>query len=402
MLSHSSVNDIQFTADSHSSRDTHSPFNPRVYIESRLLHSPSGSTMTNREMIAKRSKHLLNESEFKLDQTVDKLFSSLWLSPHEIICGTKNSKLLLLNPLTLKVTEIELGINQTQRLGIYSFELNDTCTLLALASGCTVNVYAFPAFKLVHSLVGHLDIVYNVRWVSNECLLTSSKDGTFRQWHLNCKHHLIRLIQAQSETCHSNIGKIRNMTTLNAHQTALTLSTDGCIKLWDVASFVTFSSIALQHTKELIAFTTNGTNTAFVGSNQYITVVDLRSGKIVNSFRSMDDRWGVRCLEYGDNVLTIGGGYGRMSFYDTRNAKYLTWDNEASHSCFHESGKGSIVRNECYDANYSDSIVKHGICTISYNKDRTRLFAGGGPIQTELMYAFHYCLIQRGSYASVW
>ena len=87
-----------------------------------------------------------------------------------------------------------------------------------------------------------------------------------------------------------------------------------------------------------------------IGSQSHISLLDARAGTnpvAVSSINSMDESRGVRSLEFNRHVLAIGGGYGRISFFDVRAGKYLdlnlhTPDQQRPRS-FYDVGPGWLV-----------------------------------------------------------
>lgn len=80
--------------------------------------------------------------------------------------------------------------------------------------------------------------------------------------------------------------------------------------------------------------------------------MDARAGRVVHSFDSLDDGWGVRCLHSDRDVITVGGALGRISFYDVRAQAYIEWIDVAN---------GSVVR----EATRLESESSHGHRLVS-------------------------------------
>jgi WD repeat-containing protein 40A len=184
-----------------------------------------------------------------------------------------------------------------------------------------------------------------------------------------------------------------------------------------------------------------------VGSQTHVTLVDSRQcvpvstwahTGILSSFPSIDEKMGVRSLVWQDHVVTIGGGYGRLSFYDTRKNGYLNLlpdddtdppthhhnmsyssptsiSNYASHlhlnnnsassplmngilsprpepKYFHRTSMGYLDKDRTYHEHFRGVSVRNAIYTLCYDTDGGRLFAGGGPLQLGL----------KGNYAAIW
>ena len=219
----------------------------------------------------------------------------------------------------------------------------------------------------------------------------------------------IEAVEIESINCgHEHYGKVRDCTLKSNSNSTASLSSDGSVKEWDINTFQSKSSYDLTYTTELITLESDSNNLLYVGSRNHITKIDTRS-KIETSFiPSLNNGWGVRCMHVSANILTIGGGIGRLAFYDLRASKYLNlpkatqktsfkdlpplYSSYCEEVDFHESGKGNIQRTFSFDSFYSNQDIKQGICTLGYNWDESKLFTGGGPLQLNLC----------GSYAAVW
>lgn len=133
-------------------------------------------------------------------------------------------------------------------------------------------------------------------------------------------HPLVSLGAAQGG--HSD--RVRGIVYLPAIQQVSSLSLDGTVKIWDRATMDCVSTINLKERVELVCMSADNDNQLVaVGSQQHITYIDPRSSQPVMSVRSQDDRWGVRSLSINNNIATIGGGFGRVSFFDFRSKQYM-------------------------------------------------------------------------------
>jgi WD repeat-containing protein 40A len=235
----------------------------------------------------------------------------------------------------------------------------------------------------------------------------------------------------------------------------VTLYAGGVVNVWDTDRFQVTSSTKLKHAKENVcmAMKEDNSNYVAIGSINHITMMDMRSPKECVAVPSVDEGWGVRSLSFNGNICTIGGGKGRLSFYDMRAMKYLTLcQGEDQHNChdhisadnipqlhnrdergIHDSvrisyadptqivtvnaphrrrrvatkelkNRGSFVNDtvtagylECargYVGTSTDEVSApvNAIYTHAYNPSGTRLFAAGGPLQLSL----------SGSFAGLW
>ncbi|KNC84016.1 hypothetical protein SARC_03750 [Sphaeroforma arctica JP610] len=208
-------------------------------------------------------------------------------------------------------------------------------------------------------------------------------------------------------------GKVRDLVT-NTFEMA-TLSADSCVKIWDPARLVPKATVRLQHCDELACMSPAAVdaggiyhneaiykNVYAVGSQKHVSFVDPRAGLVVNSIESLDEGMGVRSLSVRGGVLTVGGGLGRLSFYDFSAQKYLSanehWPQQSTtpaskqSSLFLSTGPGWLMRNRVWETHFLGSEVRNAAYTHSYDESGARLLVAGGPPQLGLV----------GAYAGVW
>ncbi|CAG8732910.1 4003_t:CDS:2, partial [Gigaspora rosea] len=317
-------------------------------------------------IVSRRMPHLFQETQIDLGNH-DKIFCSHWISHNEIVVGTKCNKLLILNVETNK-----------------NIAVNPSRTLLAIGAGNPVQVmiYELPSFEPVIVFSGHNDLVFSVAWLDD-----SSRDGTVRLWSIESKiisemplfpNKFVNVHQPLL-TRSENGGKVRDLQFNSKTDQIMTLSTAGYVRLWDASYLNPVTKIPLIHTNENVCLSMNSKVNLFaVGSQAHISIVDPRTSSIVHEIDSVDE--GVRSLNFDDHIITTGGGYGRLSFYDMRAQNYLvfnTSNDESSVTCnYKETGSGWL----------------NAIYTLSYDESGTMLFTGGGPLQLGL----------KGSHATIW
>ncbi|KAJ3119613.1 DDB1- and CUL4-associated factor 12 [Nowakowskiella sp. JEL0407] len=335
--------------------------------------------------------------------------------------------------------------------GIHSLAINPSRTLLAVGAGKPnefIQIYSIPSFQLVSILSDHQDMVFTVAWLDDTTLISGSRDTTVKIWgfpktnfdlyrhHAESQTNLVPLNDDQTlvvmfKHLHSkkeHKGKVRDLRFSAKAKQFLTLSTDGYAKLWDagVCGPTVFSEIKLQHPNETVCVGYDGNNNLYsIGSQSHISIIDPRVKRIVHVFDSLDEGWGVRSLAYNGEVLTVGGGLGRISFYDTRAQKYISWEggqtasgtvterrrsihgivhrvtSNEKETKYHQTGNGWLQKDEMYLNHFSDLNIRNAVYTLTYDDElgglggiasSSRLFAAGGPLQLNLC----------GSYASVW
>jgi DDB1- and CUL4-associated factor 12 len=365
---------------------------------------------------SRRFPQTAHEMEFDFEGK-DKIFSSLWLNSHQIVVGTKCQKLIILDFHSGKQISIpifqEYDSNNENSMksyvpncsGIHSIAMNPSRTLIAIGAGKpneTIQIFKLPTFDLVGLLKGHEDMVFSVNWIDDYTLASGSRDKSLKIWSLqetaiDCIEHALLhpidvFIPCMSVVEHQE--KIRDSIYNASTQNLFTLSADGTVKIWDASIGRVHSSIPLFHTQETVSLGLDPKDhLVAVGSQGHISLIDSRISKIVHAFESLDEGWGVRSLFSHQNLLSIGGGFGRISFYDLRAKNYLFWNTNldgVQNSL--ESGKGWIHKDVIYNRHFHGMKVRNAIYTMAYDQEHSRLFTAGGPLQLNL----------QGSYVGLW
>jgi WD repeat-containing protein 40A len=109
------------------------------------------------------------------------------------------------------------------------------------------------------------------------------------------------------------------------------------------------------------------------------------------NIQSLDNGYGVRSVQFNRQILSIGGGYGRISFYDMRMNRYLE-TSETSHTKYLQTSLGWLNRDTVYHHHFQGMEIRNAIYTHKYDPTGSRLLAAGGPLQLGLY----------GNYAAIW
>jgi WD repeat-containing protein 40A len=278
--------------------------------------------------------------------------------------------------------------------------------MLAVGAGKpneSIQIFQLPSFDLIAILDGHTEMVFSVNWIDDTTLASGSRDKTLKFWSLSDQYiqNKIRFplltdwnVLGASLTKMEHDEKIRDSVYNRNTKRLFTLSADGTVKSWDPTMGLVESVVPLYHTHETVCLGSEPLHhLVAVGSQGHISLIDTRLSKIVQTIESVDDGWGVRSLYSHQGLLTVGGGMGRISFYDIRGQNYLQWTtNENGVQNAMESGKGWIFKDAIYNRHFHGLKVRNAVYTIAYDEHHTRLFAAGGPLQLNL----------KGSYAGLW
>ncbi|KAL2919634.1 hypothetical protein HK105_200547 [Polyrhizophydium stewartii] len=225
--------------------------------------------------------------------------------------------------------------------GIHSVTINPSKTLIAVGGGRPtdiVHIYRLPTFEPYALLQGHKDVVFSVAWLNDTTLVSGSRDSHLMQWSLRRGAEatvmstyplespipIFEPISAKKE----HRGKVRDLGFDPFTRQAFTLSSDGSVKIWDAAarSCDVVATVPLYHTSETVCLSLDYRHhLVAVGSQSHISIIDPRVGGIVHIFESRDEGWGVRSLCANGDIFAVGGGLGRISFYDMRAQQYLSW-----------------------------------------------------------------------------
>ena len=149
-------------------------------------------------------------------------------------------------------------------------------------------------------------------------------------------------------------GKVRDIKYNPVTKELMTLSTEGCIRLWDVNTPRTrcgaLWTLPLSHTTESVCLSVNERQNLFaVGSQSHLSIIDPRLKRIVCAVGNEDDGWGIRAVCINDNLVTCGGGCGHLSFFDLRTQSFRSFppkDSEGKAKNYLEIGSGWLVSLE--------------------------------------------------------
>ncbi|KAI8148675.1 WD40-repeat-containing domain protein [Fennellomyces sp. T-0311] len=411
------------------------------------------------QAIHTRSVATLTENPIDLKDH-DKIFTSAWISTSKVVVGTKEDKLLvidIINPREstnvplIKYRELPSApstsssqrqnkSNESARAaqtkesndestvymrepvtpsslpslqrfqqkkceGIRGLSVNPSKTLLAvgLADPPVVMVYHLPDFTPAGITIRtHRDAVFSVQWLDDITFVTGSRDGSLGLWKLTDDDGVQQHISLVWTSHTAGFAPRIRDTKLTAPHTAASLAVNGIVQIWDLNECEKLRDIQLRHTKELVCMAAQQQgNLLAIGSQEHVTLVDSRlslTASAAQEFQSQDQDWGVRSLAFQGHIVTCGGGFGRVSFYDIRNKAFITSFGSSITDppsyCSVSSGwldEGSPVYQTYFYGQHR--LTPQAVYTLEYSPDDSRkLFTAGGPIQNSL----------RGCYAAVW
>lgn len=367
---------------------------------------------------ARRLPARLEETSFDL-RGYDKVFSSAWISERLVLIGTKCQNLILLDILTGKKVlipgTIPLWNNppyNSNSYGIHAIACNPSKTLVAVGAGrhgdttqFEIFLFAIPSFEPMGIFRGHSDLVFSFHWLDDETLISGSRDKSLKMWKIGnwesrrriMTHNFISplpiFLPRASQVQHEE--KVRDLLVDRRRCQSFTLSSDGYVKIWSCSRMRVSVSIPLIHVSETVCLGHDQDHHLIsVGSQAHISLLDPRAGQIVHVLESMDEGWGVRSMAIHNGLLSVGGGLGKLSFYDLRSQRYIQWqkENDTKSLNFLQSGKGWLYKGVVYQRHFHNLKVYNAIYSLMYDDSHGKLFIAGGPLQVNL----------KGSMAGIW
>jgi len=265
-----------------------------------------------------------------------------------------------------------------------------------LASGAEnpteIAIFSLPSFKPLIILQGQRDWTFASRFLSENLLVSGSRDSSIYLWSTiseeqeNIQQKTPLLVRKEHKR------KVRSIEYNSTTKQMMSLSADCSMKVWDIHNFDVVTTVTLKERSELVCMSIDElTNVAVVGSQYRAEVIDVRiPNPTVRLIKSNDSDWGVRSVSLMGHVLTMGGGMGRISFYDLRANGFIPLP-QSSNGIFLKTGVGWESANDSYYY-VGGTVLPHACYTHCYDPSGTRLFVAGGPLIAGM----------KGSYASVW
>ena len=359
----------------------------------------------------RENPHLWEEKVFPTTGKFNKVFCSGWLDDNRVVFGTKDNKLMLLycDGNNMNLNQIELPKLQTNNVnsrninncGMHDIAVNPSRNLVATGGYKTNDICVFSYnnqydntdIKPVCLLSAHDDWLFGLDWFDAETLLSGGRDGKLNIWRPGRVSSMPDYTYDSSITNSYGANGIRALKAHTYNNNIVLLKVNGEVEIWDLLKTKTVWKKQLKHSKEAVCVNINtDRGQIVVGSQAHISIVDPRNNhQKFNYIHSVDQGWGVRTISVHNDLLTIGGGLGRLSFYDIRNAQYSMFTTAENKQNKYLSITKGWTRN---DQIYNDVFIEHSLPTPTaiyshcYSPNLNRLFCGGGPTPFGLFGSF--------------
>jgi len=303
--------------------------------------------------------------------------------------------------------------------GIYDIAINPSKTLLAANDDTSRSavIYDLPSFTPRAFLDFHEDAIFSMTFLSDRFIATASRDSKIAIWDLHGASNMeMGPIVRQSSPALHNISmlkpvcskatgsKVRVIREDKRHQTFASLQVSGQVNLWDVNNLTPMRAVDIPNAREPVSMCQDDIHGLLaVGDVEYVTLIDMRTQQgVVKSFESLDDKWGVRSLAFNRHILTIGGGYGKITFFDMRMQGFVNMPKlpserpimsrtrnimqpEPTQKQELETGFGWLKQDQTLLNNFGDRDIRHAVYTLEYDLTGTKMFTGGNDIYSELL-----------------
>ncbi|CAG9463105.1 unnamed protein product [Pedinophyceae sp. YPF-701] len=363
------------------------------------------------------------ELDLEVLQRFDKAFTVRWVEPDVAYVGTKCNTLMQITPSTGKVVQVPLPAapernvslqapeaNPFGHCGIHSIDASPCGGLLATggreASDCVV--LHRETMEPVTTLVGHLDWVFGIKFLSSTRLATCSRDHTIKVWDVSTDgsydtYDPDAASRPPLVTRWDHQGKVRAMALAQGSRRLASLGCDGTVLIWDAARMQPSAGVQLPYRQENVCVAARDGLIA-CGSSSHVILMDPRAPQsTLFSVPTVDGSGGVRSLEFSDPLLSVGAGRGQVCFLDTRSMSFLPV-NSAEHgaplgapadgpdSWGVHLGRGHVDTNAVFRQYFRNMHVFHACHAHAWDPAGTRMIAVGGPLAYGL----------RGCYVGVW
>lgn len=365
------------------------------------------------KLASRKVPRLFTERELALEG-IDKIFAASWLNERQVVMGSKCNKLIVLDALSGRVAEIpSIQSSDDSRpaespCGIHAISINPSRSLLATGGHNTndLAIYKLPTLDPACTAErGHGDYIFDVKWLDDEFVVSSSRDGSLCLWRIKDSD---MPEQRQSRT--SELFSLPDMVVehplatrkLKENETARALavnqenkeiaglSPNGAVYIWDIKTLRrTIRFKPHGYVNNVCMSKRPGHSTYAFGSRAHVEMLDPRARRadVVFTKKGCD----VRSVNFQGDMLTIGTDSGTIFFLDLRTHRVVPCRNAWSLV----AGRGWLLRDVMYRTfveDMGDYPYPNAIYTHCFDETGTKLFAAGGPSVTSLY----------GNYAGIW
>lgn len=329
------------------------------------------------------------------DKKFNKVYSSVWLDDQLIVFGTKDKRLYLFNVKSNKILLIEdyrTEEDKTEEGKINSTGIKSIDHMgnkFAVSVNNKIDIFSHNIFTIdkMKTLSNNQSWISNIKWINDNELFSSSRDGTIQLWNINnnANNTIYKYDNVSLEEMY-NQNYARHFSYKNKSNNLYSVTPNGVIKYIDIVKQKSTFKFNCN-VKECVVSKLNG-NIFTVGSTNVVKFFDTRTKKSIMEIPNFNPGWGTRSLEwYNENILSIGGGDTNLAFFDNRkNNGFIDIDIGKK---YYEIDPGWVERNPLYYNFQYQGVEEHtAIYTHTYNPSKNKIFVGGGPTPMGLFGSF--------------
>jgi WD repeat-containing protein 40A len=281
--------------------------------------------------------------------------------------------------ISLPVLYDNVVLDYSKPSGLYGVECNYDKSVFATGTGdnSVIALYSVPEMAPYSVLKGHKDLVFCMDWfnggggggcggdgATRDVLVSGSRDTKVGVWKTPQKRKdselELELVVVEPELLldgHQCKVRAVKCSSSTAGNDVVSLGSNGLLNVWDLTqgckkreSYQLVNGVD-SLCMDVVNSNNNSANGLYaVGSQSSVSLLDFRMHKAcLHVFESLDETFGVRSLKFSNvkSLLTVGGGLGRIGFYDLRQCKYIEQSNHGRSRLYLRSGSGWVVSLFC-------------------------------------------------------
>mmetsp|Transcript_35454 Transcript_35454/g.63236 ORF Transcript_35454/g.63236 Transcript_35454/m.63236 type:complete len:195 (+) Transcript_35454:428-1012(+) len=176
---------------------------------------------------------------------------------------------------------------------------------------------------------------------------------------------------------------VRDLKYCHTSKELASLGLDATVSIWD-ALLQPVRTIALDHADELVCMARRD-DLLGVGSQNYVMLADPRDPRGVRNIPNPQRDQTVRSVSFHHDLITVGSGFGCISFFDLRAGRYLNWSGTRARGSSLELSQGWLSPSTLYGDALLSTTVPPACYSHCWDDSGTRLFACGGPLASGMV-----------------
>jgi WD40 repeat protein len=200
---------------------------------------------------------------------------------------------------------------------------------------------------------GHQDWVFGIQFIAPDVVASCSRDSSVLLWRLD--HNNDHFDSTTSSPTYQPVSALRKHEQKvralkhNPNKSLLaSLGGDRSLVFWDTHSGDVISEHVPRDVEDLVCLAVDCKLNLFAcGGRDYISLIDPRMDQCVLDIESPDENFGVRSVCLRSKILSMGGGLGRLAFFDLVAGKFCDcYSKEYQASLQEQAGDREWIRHQ--------------------------------------------------------